>query len=328
MVSYFAFDLDETLGQLHTPFYFLRELLPERHRLTERVDRGLYTPSPELREILQEVYTNFVALVAKEEIGTNPLGILRPGILQVLQAMIKLKEVGKFGGAIIYSNNDSPPTLDFTKDIIEASIGEPVFCDVIYRTHPMRDGIDFNVERTVNDVKKTWTALKHILENGPCGATDVQPSQVYFFDDLRHPDLLANLPPGHYIQVSPYSFRASFDRLADLYLLAYRQSSLFRNETLHDEFAKYLASLSNVKEDDEWIMDSHIRAYKEGTKPTSIPDRIPPPPDTSVMNMKGLMRFIGLPQSAGRRRGTQKRSKHRKTRRYNRRRNNDRILSS
>ncbi len=319
MATYFVFDLDETLGQLHTPYYFLRELLPERYRLTEREERGIRTPSAELREVIQEVYTNFVALVAKAEIGPHPLGILRPGILNVIQSMLKLKDVGKFGGAIIYSNNDSPPVLDFTKDVIEAAVGQPVFCDVIYRTHPMRNGIDFNVERTINDVAKTWAALKQILETGPCGASDVEPSQVYFFDDLRHPDLLQKLPQGHYIQVSSYTYRTSFDRLADLYLTAYRQSSLFRNEELHDEFAHYLSSLSGVKYDDEWIMDSHIRTYKDWTKPTSIPDRIPPPPDTSVMNMNGLMRFLSLQQTAGKRR-TRTQRVRRKTRRSNRRR--------
>lgn len=328
MVSYFVFDLDETLGQLHTPYYFLRELLPERYRLTEREERGIHKPSEGLRVVLHEVYTNFVSLVAKAETGPHPLGILRPGILQVLQGMLKLKEVGKFGGAIIYSNNDSPPVLDFTKDIIEAAIGEPVFCDVIYRTHPIRNGIDFNVERTIHDVKKTWTALKTILDTGSCGASDVQPSQVYFFDDLRHPDLAHTLPPGHYIQVSPYSFRASFGTLAKLYLEAIRLSSFAHDITYHDEFFKYISSLSNVDLTGIYVLDSHLDIYKDWTKPTSIPDRIPPPPDTSVMNMKGLMRFIGLSQTAGRRQGIHTRKRQRKTKRTNRRRNNGRVLSS
>lgn len=318
MVFYFAFDLDETLGQLHTPYYFLRELLPERYRLTEREDRGIHTPSAALREVLQEVYTNFVALVATEETGPRPLGILRPGILSVIQSMLKLRDTGLFGGAIIYSNNDSPPSLDFTKDVIEAAVGQPVFCDVIYRTHPMRNGIDFNVERTTNDVAKTWEALKLILDTGPCGATNVHPTQVYFFDDLRHPDLLAKLSQGHYIHVSSYNYRASFDRLADLYITAYRQSSLSHKVNLHDEFAHYLSSLSNVNPKDEMILDSHIAAYKNWTKPTSIPDRPPPPPDTSIMNMNGLMRFLGLPKSVGGHRKTMR--KRRKTQRKNRRR--------
>lgn len=319
MVYYFAFDLDETLGQLHTPYYFLRELLPERHLLTEREERGIHKPSEGLRDILYEVYTNFVKLVASRELSTSPLGILRPGILNVLQDMIKLKKSGLFGGAIIYSNNDSPPVLDFAKDIIEAALGEPVFCDVIYRTHPIRNGIDFNVERTIYDAKKTWEALKLILETGSCKATNVQPEEVFFFDDLKHPDLLAKLPPGHYIQVSPYSFRTTFDTLADIYSHAIRASAFAHNTTYHDEFFKYLSSLSKVNTEDDFVVDSHLRIYKDWTKPTSAPDRIPPPPDTSVMNMRGLMRFLGSRNAQGGRR-TRRGRIGRKTRRYNRRR--------
>jgi len=316
MVYYFVFDLDETLGQLHTPYYFLRELLPERNHLTEREDTGIHTPSEGLRAILHEVYQNFVTLVASQELSTTPLGILRPGILNALREMITLKN---FGGAIIYSNNDSPPVLDFTKDIIEKALGRPVFCDVIYRTHPMRNGIDFNVERTTLDAKKTWEALKYILENGECGATNVRPEDVFFFDDLRHPDLLRNLPPGHYIHVSPYSYRATFDTLAKLYMNAIRASSFAQDTEYHEEFFEYLASLSNVNTSDEYIVDSHLQIYKDMTKPTSAPDRIPPPPDTSVMNMRGLMGFLAQQTTAGGRR-TRKRRVHIKTRRINRRR--------
>jgi hypothetical protein len=319
MVYYFAFDLDETLGSLHTPYYFLRELLPERYRLTEREERGIHTPSEGLREILHEVYTKFVKLVASRELSTAPLGILRPGILNVLRTMVNLKKVGLFGGAIIYSNNDSPPVLDFANDIIEAALGEPVFCDVIYRTHPIRNGIDFNVERTIYDAKKTWEALKLILETGSCGATNVRPEEVFFFDDLKHPDLLAKLPPGHYIQVSPYSFRTTFDTLADIYLQAIRTSAFAKTTTYHDEFANYISSLSHVKSNDEWIMNSHIRTYKDLTKPTSAPDKIPPPPDTSAINMRDLMRSLAPRNAQGGRR-TRRGRIGRKTHRYNRRR--------
>jgi hypothetical protein len=317
MVYYFGFDLDETLGQLHTPYYFLRELLPERYRVTEREERGIHTPSEGLRELLTEIYKNFVRLVAQKEMSTTPLGILRPGILNVLRTMLALKPYGLFGGAIIYSNNDSPPVLDFTKDVIEAALGQPVFCDVIYRTHPIRYGIDFNVERTTVDVKKTWAALKEILETGPCLATNVRPEDVYFFDDLRHPDLLRHLPQGHYIQVSSYTYRTSFDTLADLYLRAIMNSSITKHATYRDEFQTYLSSLSHDESNDEWSLESHLQAYKDWTKPTSASDRIPPPPDTSVMNMNGLMRFL-VPRNTHN--GGRTRKNRRKSRRMNRRR--------
>lgn len=319
MVYYFAFDLDETLGQLHTPYFFLRELLPERHLITEREETGIQTPSEGLRASLHEVYTNFVNLVAAQEMSTTPLGILRPGILDALREMLKLKASGQFGGAIMYSNNDSPPVLDFTKDIIETALGQPVFCDVIYRTHPIRNGIDFNVERTALDAKKTWEGLKQILETGMCGAINVQPEEVFFFDDLVHPDLMHHLPSGHYIRVSPYSFRTRFETLANLYMNAIRASSFAHTAKYHDEFFQYLSSLSKVNIDDEYVVDSHLQIYRDLTKPTSAPDRIPPPPDTSVLNIKGLMKFLA-PQNAQGGRRTRKRRVHIKTRRYIRRR--------
>jgi hypothetical protein len=55
----------------------------------------------------------FVKRVVEEENSNTPLGILRPGILPIMEKLHSLKKRGKLTSIIIYSNNKCLPCLEF-----------------------------------------------------------------------------------------------------------------------------------------------------------------------------------------------------------------------
>ena len=60
---YFVFDMDETLAELYSAYSIIKTI----------VDSQYY-----------DTYKAFVRYVANEEISTHPLGIIRPGILEIM----------------------------------------------------------------------------------------------------------------------------------------------------------------------------------------------------------------------------------------------------
>ena len=188
---YFVFDLDETLAEIYTVYYFVASL------------QTYPTMSESLTRNLKNYYKKFVKYILIEEL-IDPLGILRPGILNIMNKLYELYKAGKVKGVIIYSNNGHLYNLEFIRDIIHEYIEGDLICECVHRFHPMRESNN-----------KTWGELQKILTNGKCKARNVKPSDVYFFDDLKHDDLHKHL--DNYYQVPEYNFMASFDRIACIY---------------------------------------------------------------------------------------------------------------
>ena len=67
---YFIFDLDETLAELYSVYYFATSL---------RLDKATLD-----KATLDKAYQYFVRDILLTEISSEPLGILRPGILGVM----------------------------------------------------------------------------------------------------------------------------------------------------------------------------------------------------------------------------------------------------
>jgi len=186
---YFIFDMDETIAQLYSVY----------HSLHYR----------DFINLKNKPYKKFVAAIVKQEISDTPLGILRPGILDIMTRLYKLQLSKKIKGVIIYSNNTYLESLEFIRDIIHTHIGtNQLIKECIHWDHYMRK------EETRNVHNKTWNVLRNIIAKGKYKDPNVHPKDVYFFDDLDHPDLKMNIV---YYKVPPYTFKASFDRIAAIY---------------------------------------------------------------------------------------------------------------
>ena len=177
--------MDETIAQLYTVYHF-------RESLT------LTTES-------HKSYKKFVKNILKEETSNKPLGILRPGILNVMSKLYELHKKGIVKGVIIYSNNGHLESVEFIRDLINKHVGNKLIKECIHWYHPLRGRYKTN---------KTWKELNNILMNGIYKDKNVNKDSVYFFDDLCHTDLMENV---NYYRVPAYNFKASFDRISDIY---------------------------------------------------------------------------------------------------------------
>lgn len=210
-MSYFVFDLDETLANISSVYYHIVTLKMKEYVLNQREYMDLYFPN-ELHQELEHAYDRFVDAVLQQEQSSEPLGILRPGILEVMTNLAELTRQQKSKGAVIYSNNAHLESIQFVRDLIHRHVGMELIKECIPRFHPMRAE-----DNQTNLPIKTWRVLKRILVEGKCKAPRcLEPKDVYFFDDLRHMDLEFHLKERYY-RVSPYSFCASLSRINAIY---------------------------------------------------------------------------------------------------------------
>jgi hypothetical protein len=237
---YFVYDLDETLAEIHTIFYFLMSL--KLKDIIIKSEPDTYTDNKILFDQLEYIYREFVKKVLDIEKSNNPLGILRPGILGIMKQLENLREEGKVKNVIIYSNNGHLENLEFIKDLIVLYLMPStnnilklnnnnlnrfidsgiLISDLIHWGHLKR-----NSERRASGLiktgyaTKTWSVLRNIVtdEEGKTKAAkeDFIPSNVFFFDDIRPKHLISYILRDNYYQVPSYDFKASVDRVADLY---------------------------------------------------------------------------------------------------------------
>jgi hypothetical protein len=265
-MAYFIFDMDQTLADPLSAFYFISAL--------------------RLNPPITSAYNRFVNDVLAEETSGKPLGILRPGILPVMNKLNDLQINGKINNVIIYSNNGHLETLEFIRDLIHLYTGNTnLISECIHWHHPMRDQ-----ERTVKPgvPNKTWTVLKNIMQYSTSRALTTK--DVYFFDDLDHTDLQRNLGPNYY-KVPPYDFKASVDRIADIY----------RDSLQHIDVKEYIELLNangfkfNPNSDIEDIIDT----FKNKTKGTVSSSTVPPEPDYGISQIMDAINKVERPVKGG-----------------------------
>lgn len=285
MTSYFVFDMDETLAELYSVYYFIASL-----KLKETLEEDNKAAAQEipahLTKALDQVYQCFVSEILKKERSSNPLGILRPGILSIMRELYSLKRQGKVANVIIYSNNGHLQSLEFIRDLIHQNIGtDKLIKECIHWSHPMREEERTNVEGAAN---KTWPVLKNIMVEGNCKAPNtLAPSNVYFFDDLDHPDLQVALGENYY-KVPAYTYRADFNQIAKIYKECILRSNINSVE-LADYILRFFATpstkafLKTTIKDNATALNAIIYAFNEATETTST--GAPPKPDEGIAQM-------------------------------------------
>lgn len=280
---YFIFDLDETLAELYSVYYFAISLRLDKAALELNLDKA---------------YKYFVEDVLLAEISNEPLGILRPGILGVMKKLKDLQRLGKIKNVLIYSNNGDIKSLEFIKDLIHLYVGGGLIKECIHRNHHMRVNERVNAPHLIN---KTWNVLRNIMINGNTrAATNLVASDVYFFDDLDHPDLRKKLGINYY-KVPRYSFKASLDRIGEIYKNAIYKASIkgaklkkYVNIILED----YIINGSNTVKYDNSI-NGVIQLLKDMTihndlNSSPIIFSLPPPPDIGILMMNHAINRVEI----------------------------------
>jgi hypothetical protein len=252
-MRYFVFDLDETLAEMYPMYYFIASL---RMMVDEDRSHLLYIPA-DFHQTLDKAYRFFVHHVLQAEKRPSPLGLLRPGILEVMKALQRLREEGVIKGVMIYSNNSNPRLLEFIADVIHEHVkSNQLIKKCVHLYHPYR-----REERSQHPrgYHKTWEGVKNSLIQGAQASSNVSIQDVYFFDDLEHEDLQRALG-NHYIKVPPYTKHASFTELAHLYhkslLDANIDKSLFVTLTmdlLHLRTPRYIDENPTINDLIQWF---------------------------------------------------------------------------
>jgi len=186
-MAHFVFDLDATLADL-TMVYHCVAALRVHHPLSQAPTTVL---APASVPVLETAYALFV----KKILAQNTLGILRPGLLDVMKKLHLMKRRGLVASVIIYSNNHYLPNLEFVRDLIHAHVGSNrLISQCIHWDHPLR-----NQERTLFPqlYPKTWNGLCAILLHTVHGTLPMA-KDVLFFDDMDHIDLQNTLQSNYY----------------------------------------------------------------------------------------------------------------------------------
>jgi len=251
MDRYVIFDVDHTLIDGHSLFYFLTGLLPEETADIFSIELPPCDPKDwvRFRRKLMVAYSYWVEEIARIEDSDHPLGIFRPGLFSVMKRLSDLQKKGLVKGVHLYSNNSYFPTLHFIRDVIHSVIGSDTLIEMtIDWMHPLR--VKERSERLPEMyIGKSWETMSEICS--------VLPHQVYYFDDLLHTDLSSVLGDQYY-HVHKYEFRASFDRLVEIYrqilirtmvpLYQYLETIIHLFITSHDnyEFNYRMSALENI----------------------------------------------------------------------------------
>jgi hypothetical protein len=303
---WFVFDLDETLTHMNPYFaticsFFTDEVAIEAGAPLLAVARPAALDGP-----LQTAYENFVRAVAAEELGTTPLGVVRPGVIELFREIARLKDAGLAGGAFIYSNNGTMRVLKFVADVIHEALGRrDLICDYSHLRDPRR--APEKPKNPMESLPKLFRRIQEIIRTGPCGpvaAPAPEPKDVFFFDDIMHNDIFSAIR-DNYIQVLPYRYKVNTDRFATLYFNALTEAGVLTDDALRSEFFKFtrLACFPGLQPGNAVNTFRPIFRGKMKSKnlynPNPYGDPNPPVNDGSLNAITARLQAMGPPANNG-----------------------------
>lgn len=216
MVSYLAFDLDSTLVNLTTPVWTTLCILKQSSAAKLRKNMTLINQSNNYDWESAHAYETFVKKIAHQEMSSQPLGIIRPGIIKVMSEVVKKRQNGLCKGVIMYTNNSNEALVNFSRDLLEYIAKAKIFDDCLYVHHPLR------AKRAVYpDMIKTWTVLKDLLVESVGAPQTLMPNNVLFYDDQPHVNLMSALGVN-YIHVTPYNYSPRKNRIIDISIESFK----------------------------------------------------------------------------------------------------------
>lgn len=267
-MSYVVFDLDCTLVNLTAPVWNSLCIMQPESTAKWKKQLTIVQTGQNYKWESALAYDSFVKGVAKAEMSSKPLGILRPGIVQVILEVAKKRQNGTVKGVIMYTNNSNEALVNFSRDVLQYCAKAKIFDDCIYVHHPLRAK-----RAKYPDMVKTWAVLKDLLVESVHAPTTISPNEVLFYDDQPHRDLMSALGTN-YIRVTPYEYEPKKTRLVELILDSFNKTKLLEPE-LFEEFratvgACYPSFLTTTRE----AAPTHLRTLITGNpQPALYPEQ-------------------------------------------------------
>jgi len=287
-MAYVVFDLDETLAHLHSMYYFIASLNMKDDIIENRSYMLSFLPE-DLFDSQKKAYKLFVKCVLEAETSDRPLGILRPGVLEVMMALRILQQKGKVAHVVLYSNNRHLPCLKFVRDLIHLHVGSTFLIgECIHWDHVMRHEDKMHPAFT-----KSWSVLRGILMEGRCKAPDsLSAKQVYFFDDLDHIDLQRALKEQYY-KVPAYSYTVALDRISEIYIQVLEEA--------RPDWSTFLFTVMDYLQVGDRTVQLHpadvtiydmVRTFWAQIPPRTETEDVPPLPDIGYRMMMDVVKEL------------------------------------
>jgi hypothetical protein len=287
-MAYVVFDLDETLAHLHSMYYFIASLNMKDDIVENRSYLLSFLPE-DLFDSQKKAYRLFVKRVLAAETSDRPLGILRPGVLEVMKELRVLQQKGKVAHVVFYSNNRHLPCLKFVRDLIHLHVGSTFLIgECIHWDHVMRRGDKMHPTYT-----KSWDTLRGILMEGRCKASDsLSAKQVYFFDDLDHIDLQRALKEQYY-KVPAYSYTVALDRISEIYIQVLEEAQPDWSTFLFTvmDYLQVGERTALLHPADVTVYDM-VRTFWAQIPPRTETEDVPPPPDLGYRMMMDVVKEL------------------------------------
>ena len=286
-MAYVVFDLDETLAHLHSMYYFIASLNMKEDIVENRSYLLSFLPE-DVFDSQKRAYHLFIKRVLEAETSDKPLGILRPGVLEVMRALRALQQKGKVKHVVIYSNNAHLPSLKFVRDLIHLHVGSSFLIgDCIHRGHPLR-----YMDQQNPVITKSWSTLRDILIEGRCKAESLAAKQVYFFDDLDHLDLQRALKEQYY-KVPAYSYTVALDRISEIYIEVLEEAKPDWSTFLFTvmDYLQVGERTALLHPADVTVYDM-VRTFWAHIEPRTETEDVPPPPDLGYRMMMDVVREL------------------------------------
>lgn len=269
-MAFVGFDLDETLGRFSTPDGHLYFLMPGAlYSGQYRYGGPFHQPSSDLQTKLKAAFQTFAECLAAKE---PELGMLRPGILEILGKLAKLKEEGRIKGIVVYSNNGNIACLLLATTMIEHLLGKPgLFCNHIDWWSHIRDGK--NWKGRPGQATKSARVLREAFVDPRCGDIqsfeDVPLEKLYFFDDLDppHEDLVGRLGNDRYFKVNPYKRDADMAPIDECFDSALKSQGLDNDEEYLTYIHPILRAIRPVLPNEYASIAKYLKAYNTGFVP-------------------------------------------------------------
>jgi len=234
---YVVFDMDQTIADINQVYFFIVSLTMKEYTRSYCPYLLDFFPN-EIEASMRRAYELFVIRVAEAESSSNPIGILRPGMIDIIKQIDSHPDIN---GVAIYSNNPYEPNVHFIRDLIHQIMTKPIIDPCIHWGHPMRE-IDHQLRSYVT---KTWVTLRSIMiKHG--APINLEPEHVIFFDDQSHHSLEITLEDNYY-KVPEYYAKNQNERIRSIYISCIEDTQI----DLYTHFMYYV----------EMMRMEHVFAY-------------------------------------------------------------------
>jgi hypothetical protein len=266
-MAYIGFDLDETLGRFASVHAHVLFLTPGP--VYQNLLKGYepFAPSHELQGKMKLALNEFAKCLLAND---SEIGLLRPGILRILGRLAELKESDKVKAISIYSNNGNLGLLLLASSMIETALGKPgLFCNHIDWYNPIRR--DEITPGRPGAGFKTGAVLRKSFMDPRCDSVTsenaINMNDMYFFDDIIHPDVLAKVGPKHYFRVNPYKREpASLEAIDSCLDAALKSVGLDKDEKYLEYVAPIAAAMGVPQKQNQEILDTYKNIFESLTK--------------------------------------------------------------